>query len=56
MHEDNFDSYHKWLGIPQDQRPPTFYQLLGISSEEKSEEVIRASARRQEDYVRKFND
>ena len=35
-----FDPYHKWLGIPKDQRPPTHYQLLGISPTEQDREVI----------------
>ncbi len=30
-----FDAYHRWLGIPKDQRPPTHYQLLAIPPDEK---------------------
>src|SRR5205823_2350879 len=36
----NFDPYHKWLGIPKDQRPPTLYQLLGVSPQETDAEVL----------------
>ena len=39
-----FDPYHKWLGIPKDQRPPTHYQLLGISPTEQDREVIEEAA------------
>jgi hypothetical protein len=30
-----FDPYRKWLAIPEDSRPPTHYQLLGISPDER---------------------
>ena len=56
MSDDEFDPYHKWLGIPKGHRPPTFYQLLGISPDEQDAEVIRTAAKRQEDFVRKFSD
>ena len=36
-----FDPYHKWLGIPEDQRPPTYYQLLGVAANEGDAEVIQ---------------
>lgn len=49
-----FDAYHKWLGIPPDQRPPTHYQLLGISPGEVDVEVIESAAVRQMAYVRNF--
>lgn len=54
--DDDFDPYHKWLGVPRDQRPPTFYQLLGIAEDEEDLEVIRGAVRQKEDYVRKFAD
>lgn len=38
-----FDPYHKWPGIPADQRPPTFYQLLGIERGESEREVIASA-------------
>ena len=49
-----FDPYHKWLGIPVDQRPPTHYQLLGVAPDEADREVIESAAIRQMAYVRNF--
>ncbi len=49
-----FDPYHKWLGIRKDQRPPTFYQLLGISSDETDLEVIEEAAIRQTAHIRTY--
>jgi hypothetical protein len=50
----DFDPYHKWLGIPRDQRPVTFYQLLGISPKETDAEVIEDAAIRQSSHVRTY--
>jgi Domain of Unknown Function (DUF1080) len=52
--DDDFDPYHKWLGIPRDQRPVTFYQLLGISPTETDREVIEDAATRQSSHVRTY--
>lgn len=49
-----FDPYHKWLGIPKDQRPPTHYQLLGIAPGESDPEVIDEAAVRQTAHVRTY--
>lgn len=49
-----FDPYHKWLAIPRDRRPPTFYDLLSIAPTEDDPEVIDAAAIRQTTYVRNF--
>lgn len=49
-----FDPYRKWLGIPEADRPPTHYQLLAISPEERDPEVINAASLRQSAYVRGF--
>ncbi|HVC98801.1 MAG TPA: hypothetical protein VND64_34370 [Pirellulales bacterium] len=49
-----FDPYHKWLGIPTHFRPPTYYQLLGISPQEQDLDVIDAAALRQCVFVRHF--
>src|SRR5438105_3351341 len=49
-----FDPYHKWLGIPKDQRPPTFYQLLGIAPGESDTEVIEEAAIRQTTHLRAY--
>ncbi len=51
---DAFDPYHQWLGIPKGKRPPTYYQLLGISPSETDRSVIETAADRQRDFVRKF--
>jgi WD40 repeat protein len=49
-----FDPYHKWLGIPKGQRPPTFYQLLGVAADEQDPEVIEEAAIRQTTHVRAY--
>ena len=49
-----FDPYRKWLSIPEDFRPPTHYQLLGVSPAERDLEVIDAAVLRQSAYVRNF--
>lgn len=49
-----FDPYRKWLGIPEDQRPPTHYQLLGIAADEHDIDVIEAAVLRQSAFVRNF--
>lgn len=49
-----FDPYRKWLGIPEDQRPPTHYQLLGITPDEHDLDVIEAAVLRQSSFVRNF--
>ncbi|MCA9013769.1 MAG: hypothetical protein KDA77_00430 [Planctomycetaceae bacterium] len=43
----SFDAYHKWLGIPPEKQPPHYYQLLGISVNERDPEVIETAAQRQ---------
>jgi serine/threonine protein kinase len=48
------DPYHRWLGIPRDQRPPTYYQLLGIAPDEDDPEVIQEAALRQTSHVRTY--
>ncbi|HET6879305.1 MAG TPA: hypothetical protein VFI31_04090, partial [Pirellulales bacterium] len=49
-----FDPYRKWLGIPEGQRPPTHYQLLGISADEQDREVINAAVVRHSAFIRTF--
>ncbi|MCI0683486.1 MAG: WD40 repeat domain-containing protein [Gemmataceae bacterium] len=49
-----FDPYHKWLGIPKDQRPPTHYQLLGLAHGESDPEVIEEAAIRQTSHLRAY--
>jgi hypothetical protein len=49
-----FDCYHRWLAIPMDQRPPTYYQLLGIAPNETDPEVIEEAALRQTSHIRTY--
>jgi len=44
--EPAFDPYHKWLGIPPAEQPPTKYRLLGLSPFEQDQQVIHAGADR----------
>ena len=47
-----FDSYHRWLGIPPAEQPPTLYRLLGLASLEADPSVIEEAADRQMAHVR----
>jgi hypothetical protein len=49
-----FDPYHKWLGIPPEKQPATYYQLLGIQPEETDREVIEEAAIRQSTHLRSY--
>ena len=49
-----FDPYHRWLAIPRGQRPPTYYQLLGVAADEADPEVIEEAALRQTSHVRTY--
>src|SRR5262245_47070211 len=49
-----FDPYHKWLGIPKEQQPPTYFQLLGIQPQERDPEVIDEAAIRQMKHLRDY--
>ena len=49
-----FDPYHKWLGIPKTQRPPTLYQLLGLAQGETDGEVIEEAVIRQTTHLRAY--
>jgi hypothetical protein len=49
-----FDPYRKWLGIPAGQRPPTYYQLLGIAPDESDPEIIEEAAIRQTAHLRNY--
>ena len=51
---ESFDPYRVWLSIPPGSRPPTHYQLLGISPDEHDPTVINAAVMRQSAYVRNF--
>lgn len=38
-----FDPYHNWLGIPEQERPISYYRLLGLAPFESNENVIEAA-------------
>ena len=54
MKDPTFDPYRKWLGIPEDSRPPTHYQLLSIQPGERDPDVIRAAVTQRSAYVRNY--
>ena len=41
---DNFNPYHKWLGIPLHQQPANYYRLLGLEQGECDPDVIAHAA------------
>ena len=51
---EQLDVYHKWLGIPPAEQPPTLYRLLGLRLLEKDAEVIANAADRCMAHVRTF--
>jgi hypothetical protein len=51
---EQFNPYHKWLGVSRTETTPKPHQLLGVDSNEDDPEVIRAAAIRQSTYVRHF--
>lgn len=53
MSED-FDPYHKWLGIRPKDQPPNHYRLLGLELFESDPDVIDAAAFRQMGHVRTY--
>ena len=51
---DNFNPYHKWLGIPENQQPPDHYCLLGIERFEEDPEVIAHAADQRMGHIKSF--
>jgi hypothetical protein len=51
---DDFDPYHKWLGISPKDRPPNHYRLLGIELFETDPDVIEGAADQRMSHVRTF--
>ena len=47
----SFDPYRKWLGIPDNRRPPSYYELLGITAGESDEDVIRSAIDQRRMYI-----
>ena len=48
---DEFDPYRKWLGIPPEKRPPSHYDLLGVSLDEEDADVIAAAHQQRRTFV-----
>ena len=51
---ENFDPYHKWLGISLKDQPPHYYRLLAIDVFESDADVISAAADKQMAFIRSF--
>ncbi len=49
-----FDPYQKWLEIPRDRRPPTYYDLLGLEAFSDDSQAARAAHRERYSKVRTF--
>ena len=49
-----FDPYHKWLGIPPEEQPPSHYRLLGIKDFETDPDVIEAAADQRMGHLRRY--
>lgn len=49
---EEFDPYHRWLGIAPGKRPPDHYQLLGVSRFERDRDLIALAADQQMARVR----
>lgn len=52
---EEFDAYHKWLGIPTEQRPPNLYQLVGVQLFEKDFDVIANACDQRMAHLRTFS-
>ena len=48
----DFDPYHRWLGIPPDERPISKYRLLALGDFEGDRDVITLAAERQTVFLR----
>jgi hypothetical protein len=51
---EKFDPYHKWLGIPPEERPASYYRLLALRDFETDADVIAHAADRAMAHVRTF--
>jgi hypothetical protein len=51
---ENFDPYHKWLGIAPKDQPPSYYRLLGIDLFESDPDVIASATDQRMAHVRSF--
>ncbi len=48
-----FDAYHKWLGIPREEQPATYYRLLGLEPLEADAETIANAADARMAHIRR---
>jgi len=53
---EQFDPYHRWLGIPPKEQPPNHYRLLGIELFESNRDVIDSVATRHMSYLQEITD
>jgi hypothetical protein len=51
---EQFDAYHKWLGIAPKDQPPHHYRLLGVDLFEADGDVIASAADQRMAHVRSF--
>ena len=51
---ENFDPYHKWLGIAPKDQPANYYRLLGIDIFESDPNVIANAADQRMGHIRSF--
>jgi len=51
---DEFDPYYRWLGIAKKFRPPSYYQLLGVSVTESDRSLIESAMKRQQTHVLQY--
>ena len=49
---DDFDPYHKWLGVPPKEQPPHRYRLLGLALYEEDADVIESAVDQRMAHVR----
>ncbi len=52
--DDAFNAYHKWLGIPLKDQPPTHYRLLAIEPLEDDVDVIKNAALQRKRHLRTY--
>jgi hypothetical protein len=51
---EQFDPYHRWLGIRPEEQPANHYRLLGLANFEDDPEVIRDAAAQRMAHVRTY--
>ncbi len=51
---EEFDPYHKWLGIPANEQPPNHYRLLGLELFESDHEVIDSAADQRMSHLKTY--